>query len=215
MGEFRRFGSLLALALIAAAAPARADFHMMLIVEFFSGSAAAPDAQYVVLQMHAAGQSNLAAHPMRFFNASGQSLGTASFGTISNDADDARILIATSTAEALFGLEADLQVPVELATAGGKVCFDTVDCFAWGTYSPDDATVGTPFSELAPGAAARRAFTPPLDATDDTNDCEDDFVADDPAPVNNAGEVGEANPDAVFLDGFDDGTLNDWSAFEP
>ncbi|HLF55435.1 MAG TPA: hypothetical protein VI942_01185, partial [Thermoanaerobaculia bacterium] len=65
MGDVRRLGSLLALALVAAA-PARADFHMMLIVEFFSGSAAAPDAQYVVLQMHAAGQSNLAAHPMRF-----------------------------------------------------------------------------------------------------------------------------------------------------
>jgi hypothetical protein len=205
-----------ALLLALAARPAAATFHLIMIVEVFVGSAVAPDAQYVVLQMYAADQTNLGSHPMRLFDAQGAPIGTASFGTISNGADDANILIATATAESLFGVAADLRVPAKLIAAGGKVCFDTVDCFSWGNYSIDDGITGTPFSEFADDTAAQRIYTLPLDALDDTNDSEADFAPDaDAFPRNNAGATGAMNPDALFLDGFEDGGFTGWSDIQP
>jgi hypothetical protein len=206
----------LALLAVAAgvAAPARADFHFILIVEVFVGSAVAPDAQYVVLQMYSSGQTNLGSHPMRFFDAAGASLGTASFGTISNGDDNAKILIATSTAEALFGITADLRVPVNMPAAGGKVCFDDVDCFAWGNYSGSSIGVGTPFADFGPNLCARRAFDPPLSSADDTNDSDDDFIPDpDVSLQNNAGELGAGivPESAIFLDGFEDSSYFGWT----
>jgi len=196
-----------------AATPARGAFHEILIVEVFVGSAAAPDAQYVVLQMYNGGQTALGPHPMRFFDAAGASLGTASFGTITNGADDAWILIATSTAESLFGVSADLRVPPSMPVTGGKVCFDTVDCFAWGTYSGSSTGVGTPFSELADDIAARRNFGVILELADDTNDSTADFIPDiDVRPRNNAGASGSSNADALFLDGFEDNGFGGWSS---
>jgi hypothetical protein len=214
-GPGRRASGRLAVALgaLAVAAPAGALVHELLIVEVCHGADAAPDAQYVVLQMYSPGQTQLAGHPMRFYNASGGALGTAEFGAIANGADDARILIATSTAEALFGVEADLRVPVLLRSAGGKVCFDTVDCFAWEGYTPVDPAVGTPYSQVASNRAARRAFTAPLDLFDDTNDSEADFAqTTSPAPRNNAGAVGALDPDALFLAGFEKDDFGGWSA---
>lgn len=200
---------------LAGAQAASAAFHFMLIVEVFVGSDSAPDAQYVVLQMYEANQTFLSGHPMRFFDADGNSLGTASFGTISNGSDDARILIATSSAEALFGVTADLRVSARMPAAGGKVCFDTVDCFAWGSYAPEDATVGTPFSDFDGLAAATRMYTVPLDASDDTDDSELDFQSESaPTPRNNAGDTGSRNFDALFLHGFENAGLGGWSVTE-
>ena len=214
-----RVRSTIARALVAAsvaaavsAAPARADFHFMLIVKAFVGSEAAPDAQYVVLQMYSSGQTNLASHPMRFFDATGASLGTASFGEISNGDDDATILIATSTAEALFGITADLRVPVRMPAAGGKVCFDTIDCFAWEAYTNlPDSSIGTPFADFGDDLEADRLYAGSLDAGDDTDNSEIDFQSESgPNPRNNAGAIGFRNADAVFLDGFEDGNFFGW-----
>jgi hypothetical protein len=205
------------LASLTAAAPASPTFHLMLIVEVFVGSAAAPNAQYVVLQMYDAGQNQLGGHPMRFYDASGVEIVPASsFGTISNDDDDANILIATSTAEALFGVSADLRVPARMLVAGAKVCFDDVDCFAWGSYSGSPTGVGTPFSDFGPDVSAKRIFTEPLDALDDTNNSEIDFQSEaGPTPHNNSGDVGFRNADAVFLDGFEDNGFSAWDDVVP
>ena len=194
------------------AAPSAAIFHEMLIVKVFVGSAAAPDAQYVVLQMYNDGQTSLGGHPMRFFNAGGTSLGTSSFGPISNGADDANILIATPTAEALFGITADLRVPVRMPAAGGKVCFDNVDCFAWEAYTNlPDSSIGTPFADFGDDLEADRLYAGALDAFDDTNNSDVDFQSESaPNPRNNAGHIGFRNVDAVFLDGFEDGNFTGW-----
>lgn len=203
-----------AFALVGAQA-ASAAFHLILIVEVFVGSTAAPDAQYVVLEMYDNDQTVLGSHPMRFFDENEASLGTASFGTISNGDINARILIATSSAEALFGITADLRVPAKMPAAGGKVCFDTIDCFAWGSYAPADATVGTPFSDFDGLAAATRMYTVPLDASDDTNDSELDFQSESaPTPRNNSGDTGSRNFDALFLHGFENAGLGGWSVTE-
>ena len=214
-GSWRR--AAIAAAGLAWAAPAAATFHLMLIVEVFVGAAAAPDAQYVVLQMYSPDQTNLSTHPMRYYDAEGSQFTLVDpFGPISNGADNAKILVATSTAEALLGVTADLRVPVRMDPAGGKVCFDDVDCFAWGNYlggAATDLTVKKPFTGFAPDLCARRIYSAPLDATDDTNDSEDDFLQDpDLTVVNNAGEFGSGlvNPDALFLDGFEDNGFGGW-----
>ena len=208
------------------AAPAAANFHLISIVEVYGGSPRAPDAQYVVLQMYAAGQNQVDGHALDFFDASGGDDGGVVFASDVPDGDDqATILIATSTAERLFGVEADLRMPAELDLDGGKVCFaGGIDCVSWGDYALGD--VGTPYQTgagLADGEAAKRRIDVcqtggcddgRLDAGDDTGDSADDFVSATPAPRNNAGEPGAADPDALFLHGFEAGTTAGWSGVD-
>lgn len=209
-----------AVAAVLLAAPAAAEFHQMYIVEVFGGDATAPDAQYVMLQMWSSGQRFVDGHAVEFFGADGASLGEVEFlDDVDNGADQARILIATSTAEAYFGIEADLLMPARLATNGGKVCFaETIDCVAWGSYAPDDSAVGDPYQPVAgleDGEAMVRRLDicqsggcsdSLLDGGDDTNDSASDFVSDDTDPGNNSNDFGNPNPDAIFLHGFENGS---------
>jgi len=189
-------GSLLAIAVL----PAHAAFHLMKVVEIFPGTAAAPSAQYVVIQMYSGGQQFVADHNLTVFNAAGSAIATFTFpGNVANGNNQAKILIATPQAEAFFGLNADLAMSPAILAAGGKVCFaETVDCVAWGAYSGSATGVGTPFNAsggLLSGRAAIRRLdlagsSTVLDAADDTNNCANDFVAGLPAPRNNAGMAG-------------------------
>jgi hypothetical protein len=58
-----------------AARPAEANFHLMSIVEVFPGTAAAPEAKYIVLQMYTGGQNVVGGHPVTFYNSSGALIG--------------------------------------------------------------------------------------------------------------------------------------------
>src|SRR6185295_15515478 len=130
-------------------------------------------------------------HSLHFYNAAGTEI-TAEKVTFSSDvtnsADQMMILIATSTAEAFYGVTADFRMRPSLRVAGGKVCWDANwDCFAWGSYSPIDANVGTPFqsvSGLLPDQDPLRKVNicqtigcsdSKLDDADDTDDCANDF----------------------------------------
>ncbi len=181
------------------APPAQATFHLMKVVEVFPGTAAAPDAQYVVIQMYAAGQNLVDGHPLTVYNAAGTLVATFTFaGDVSNGASQSKILIATSQAQTFFGVTANLTMSPSLLSAGGKVCFDTIDCVAWGAYTGSAAGVGTPFNAaggLQSGRAAIRRLdiagsANSLDAGDDTNNCATDFIFGLPAPRNNAGMIG-------------------------
>jgi len=218
--------ALLLLALLAA--PAAATFHLMCVVEVYGGDAVAPDAQYVVLQMYNAGQNLVGSHIVAFYDEDGLQIDSATFaGNVGNGDDQAKILIATPSAEALFGIAADLRMPAALATSGGKVCFVGVDCVAWGGYNPADATVGTPFqgaTGLEEGAAAIRRLDicqtagcsdVELDAGDDTDDSANDFVAGAPAPRNNGGAIGSPDTLAIFLHGFENAGTDGWAAVSP
>lgn len=188
------------LLLAAVVLPALATFHLMKVVELFPGTAAAPSAQYVVLQMYAGGQQFVGGHELTVFNAAGTAVATFTFpGNLANGNNQAKILIATPQAEAFFGLNADLAMSPSLVAAGGKVCFaGTVDCVAWGAYTGSATGVGAPFnaaSGLQFGRAAIRrlnvAGSPTvLDAADDTNNSASDFLTGLPAPRNNAGVAG-------------------------
>jgi len=186
--------------LLIASAPALATFHLMKVVEVFPGTAASPNAQYVVIQMYASGQQFVGGHAITVFNGAGTQTGAFTFpGNLPNGANQAKILIATSQAETFFGLTADLIMSPSILSAGGKVCWaGTLDCVAWGAYTGGSAGVGTPFNAgtgLVSGRAAVRRLNiagsaSTLDAGDDTDNSATDFVLGSPAPRNNAGVLG-------------------------
>ncbi len=188
---------LLIAVLLAASAPAGATFHLMSIREVYVGPAIDANAQYVMLQMYASGQNQVQGLDVTFYGPTGTLLGTVTFPTdVPNGADQAYILIATTEAVTRFGVAADLAMTPLLNPAGGKVCFESVDCFSWGTYSGNAATPspsGTPFN-AAGGLTADTAVTrdistgtPTLiEAGDDTDDSAADFdFAAAPDPQNN------------------------------
>ena len=233
MGNRPAVAALLAAALVLVAAPAAANFHLMRIVQVYAGDATHPDAQYVVLQMCVAGQNVLGGHSVGFFDAAGAAIGSPSVfpGTVANSASQSRVLIATSSAETLFGLAADLRMPASILPSGGKLCFEPgvspIDCFGWGNYSAlPDATIGTPFDagigiasgdaeqrdlSLAPGPTTLECLSP----SDDTDDSEADFDPTVPLPGNNAGATGVVDADHIFLHGFENGANAGWSAVVP
>ena len=168
---------------------ASASFHLMKIVEVFPGTVADPTAQYVMLQMYFPGQTFVSGHSLSVFDADGVAQGTFTFASdVANGADLATILIATTSAQALFGISADLTMAMAIEPAGGAACWDVVDCVAWGDFSTPnalpsvlDATFNAP-AGLMPGMAMHRDLSSGGGATD--------FVFASPAPKNNAGQAG-------------------------
>ena len=192
--------ALLLLLAVATAFPALATFHLIKVVELFPGTAAAPNAQYVVIQSYAIGQNFVGGQSVTVYNGAGTLVATFTFpGNVPNNANQAKILIATPEAQSFFGVTADLTMSPALLAAGGKVCFaGTIDCVAWGAYGGASTGVGTPFNGagglLSGKAAVRRlniaGSATVLDAADDTNNCANDFVFGPPIPRNNAGTAG-------------------------
>jgi hypothetical protein len=205
---------------------AEASFHIMSIREVYAGSVANPKSQYVVLQMRTSGQNFLSfSNGMDFYAADGTLVGSGHVAfthDVASEADQSFILIATAEATAEFGVNPDFTIPALMDRRGGRVCFDSYDCFAWGNYtgptnrchglsSANLCITGTPFRAtegLASGRAARRdisagnpALLEPSDNTvsaqgaagDDTGDSAADFdYAPDPKPTNNFGTAAAA-----------------------
>lgn len=178
-----------AFVLVFMSARASATFHLMRIVEIFPGTASASTAQYVMLQMYFAGQNLVAGHPLSVFGADGTVLGTFTFaGNVANGAGKATILVATSDTATLFGITPDLTMLPVLQPAGGAVCWDVINCVAWGSFSapgslPPFASVTTVTDALSPGMALHRDLVGTAGSTTD-------FVLAPPAPKNNAGQTG-------------------------
>lgn len=173
--------------------PVFATFHFVKVVEVFPGTTAESTAQYVVLQMYASQQTSVSGHSLKVFDATGASLGTFTFShNLSHGATLATMLIATSDAETVFGVMADLEMDAVIDARGGAVCWDVVNCVAWGTFSAPTllpASPGTPFNApdgLLFDMAMHRNLSAGGAATN--------FVLAAPAPKNNAGEVGTVPP---------------------
>lgn len=205
----------LVVSVLAATPVALASFHLMKVVEVYPGSVAAPNAQYVVIQMYSAGQNAVGGREILVFDASNMLVQKFTFaGPVANGSNQSKILIATSEAQTFFSVNADLLMLPVIPAAGGKVCFDSspVDCLAWGNYSGSATGVGTPFraaTGLMMGEAAIRRLdiaggANSLEGADDTGDSANDFRGGAPAPQNNAGLVG-VPPGAVCGNGLLEG----------
>lgn len=196
MGRRLAIAVLLAGALPALAAPvASATFHEMLIREVYAGSAARPDSEYVELQMWAAGQNLVGGHSLRTYGASGSIAGTTTFsGDVPGDANQSTILLATPAAESDFGIVPDAAMaPGLLDAAGGAVCWESLDCVAWGSFVGTlPSPTGSPAAPagIADGMALRRTISPGcaslLEATDDRDNSAADFSAVFPSPRPNS-----------------------------
>jgi len=187
-----------------------ASFHFIKIVEVFPGTVADPTAQYVVLQAYSGGQNFVNGVALKFYDHAGNSVGTATFGaSVANGTDQAKILVSTASAAALFDITADLTMTPSVIASGGRVCWThvslalVVDCVAWGDDPGTPGTtvatdVGTPFEHvrgLTLGDAMKRRLDlsgspTALEAGDDTNNCVNNFVTGAPAPRNNANQSG-------------------------
>ena len=193
---------LFVLALALPASPAPDTFHLIKIREFFPGSTVAPNAQYIVLQMYFPSQNLVSGHAVRIFDSLGGLITSFTFpGNVSNGANQATILIATTEAETFFGVTANLNMTPVIPLRGGKICFDitNIDCVSWGNYTGSAVGTGTPFNSPYPlplGKAVKRDLrgNGTLEAGDDSNDSETDFFFGLPAPRNNAGISGTIPP---------------------
>jgi hypothetical protein len=195
--------AILAGALIGAAGAA-ATFHEMSIRQIYIGEGGNADDEFVQLQMWASGQDHVMNHSVTFYNKFGQ-LETPGFtvtfpADVPNGENQRSILIATPKAFTHFGVQSDVAITDldRMASDGGAVCWDTVDCVSYGAFNtslgtPPSAT-GTPAALPVANASLMRTIVPGcptfLEAGDDTNDSATDFSSSSPpAPRNNASPI--------------------------
>lgn len=178
---------------------ARASHHLMQITEVFMGTGGAADAIFVELTTLSSSQNQVSGHNVVFQNAAGDAIETATFTTNPSDASGSggSILVASTQAETLFGVTADLEFdPTGISEAGGKVCFNstggfgTIDCVSWGNYSGDSSETGNPFgpTEGIPSGASilrneERGNPDAYDSADDTDNSRRDFFMSSPFPA--------------------------------
>ncbi len=186
--------------LLLTAAPSRADFHLMSVREVYPGAA---NDSYVTLQMYSPGQTNLNGHQIAVYGPTGSTVTTFTFsGGVAKGESQRTVLVADDGYAATFEsgpapdrTHAALNVP----STGGAVCFVSVDCVSWGSFSgsisPPPGSPALP-GGVAPGSALRRTVSGgscsnQLDAADDTDDSEEDFTLQAPHPRSNASTVEE------------------------
>jgi hypothetical protein len=185
--------ALMATAALAIGAPAAsATFHLISIREVYPGSIANPGAEYIELQMWAGDQNHVAGHVLRTYDAAGTVTGTDSFAAdVPRGANQSTLVLATPEAEAEFGFLADAGISPSgrLDPSGGAVCWESIDCVAWGSFSGPLPSPAGPAAAIPDGMALRRTIAPGcaslLEPTDD-HDSGADFSPAFPAPRPNS-----------------------------
>lgn len=197
-GACRPGAGIVALALMLSllgAQSASATFHEMMIREVYPGSSAHPNSEYVELQMWSAGQNFVGGHSIGVYDSSGALVGTATFAhDVSRDANQSTLVAATPGAESDFGFNADAGLsPGQLNPAGGAVCWESLDCVAWGNFSGStNSPVGQPAATggIPDGMALRRTIEPGcatlLEPGDDRDSAAADFSPVFPGPRPNS-----------------------------
>lgn len=174
---------------------AAADFHLVSIREVFPGDAGQPDAEYVQFQAYAAGQNFLAEHSVTFHDAAGSTIETEPIDAdVADGSNQMTFVMATPAAETRFGIVADEGMSAGLIDpAGGAVCWESLDCVAWGGFAGSTASpVGQPAAPagIPDGMALRRTIAPGcatlLESADDRDNSAADFSAVFPSPRPNS-----------------------------
>lgn len=194
--------SISVIAILLAAQPAAASFHLISIREVYSGTAT--NSSYVELQMYSPSESQklVNGHFVRIYNSSGSAIGTFTFtGNVANGSNQRTILVGDDGVDDAFSGEVpDLQsASFDIPASGGAACFESIDCVAWGNFSAGTpGGVGTPVAAagISAGMAIRRTITGgtctnQLDGGDDTNNSASDFAVVSPNPRNNASPIEE------------------------
>ncbi len=190
-----------ALAALAAWAPsASATFHLMQIREVYPGSSSNPGAEYVELQMWAAGQNHVAGHVLHTYGPGGAPSGNDTFpADVAREANQSTMVLATPEAEAQFGIVADAPLaPNSLDPAAGAVCWEAIDCVSWGVFAgslPSPAGSPAAPSGIPDGMALRRSIAAGcptfLEPGDDHDNSAADFELVFPGPRPNSAPPSE------------------------
>lgn len=172
---------------VIAPAGASASFHLMKVSEVFPGTAAAPDSAFIEIQAYQAGQNLLSGHELRAYDATGTLTGTFTIAANAPNAQTQRTALYADSAPP-GGVVADGTFPNldgKLNPAGGAVCFETIDCVAWGSFNANGSLpspAGSPIAAagIADGSSISRSIAPGcatlLEDADDTNVSSADFA---------------------------------------
>jgi hypothetical protein len=190
-----------AVALLSSTAPASASFHLIRVREVYPGSASEPAAEYVELQMSSGGQEFVGGHALRTYDASGTLVESNTLASdVPSGANQRTVLLATPEAEAHFGVAADgaLSPSGQLLPGGGAVCWESLDCVSWGSFSgslPSAAGQPAAAGGIPDGMALRRSISQGcgtlLEEGDDTDNSAADFSAVFPDPRPNSAAPAE------------------------
>lgn len=181
--------SLVAFGLAATSIPASATFHFMKVREVFAGTVLESRADFVELQMYSAGQTFVSQAKLTLYGQNGQSRECSIPSNVTNGANQETILFATTQAQTALGVTADFIIPDFLDGAGGAVCFGSIDCASWGSFSGSTTSpAGTPEpGGISVGQAIDRRTNisgdpNTLDPQDDTDNSSNDFESEGPSP---------------------------------
>ncbi len=181
-------------AVLALAGSASATFHDMRIRAVFKGPA---DASFIELQMLSDGQNQLDGKTVDLYDQAGAALGGGS--TLLANSGINGPIIGQSQRTVLIGDSATAGNPdfvngnlygILDANPGGAVCFEDVDCVAWGNFagplpSPDADPLDTLSASMVSHRTLGRGCATALDAADDSNNSAADFLFGFFPPRNN------------------------------
>jgi hypothetical protein len=235
MKRLAKLGVPIVVLLLLTAASAQAASPLK-VREVFPGSTTyGANAEYVELQMTAAGQSSITGQALQFFNAAGNL--SSSFpipSDVANGLSQRTVLLATQ--EAVEGFPGFPSPDFNLGSGanrmdpgGGAVCLTGSglgqdDCVTWGSiplatlsnpYLPDGQIANA--AVVADESSLRRKITAGcstyLDSADDTSNSADDFAQVAPDPRNNAAVPSETRcPPDTALNTFPSNPTNQASA---
>jgi hypothetical protein len=193
----RTVGAAMAAAILGtlvAASSASATYHEIKIRAVFEGVAA--HTAFVELQMYADGQNQTLNRHITVWDHTGlQVHSSPAFPNVAQGQNQRTILVGDNAAAGSPDVvDATLRSALVADGMGGAVCYDVLDCVAWGTWAPSDlaklpSPAGTPIAGLATNFAYARNIVAncptALDAADDTDNSAADFFATGGFPVRN------------------------------
>jgi len=195
------------LALLGAAQPAAALFHLAVIDEVMTSYDGDFDVQFVEIKMNVASQTFVENSVLGIFDGSGNYERDALVvpGNLANGGAGVRWLMGTPAFEAASGIQVDFEFAPGLVAGSGMICWGApgtlppadpnswdhtdpanyVDCVAYGGYSgPTNTYIGDP-TPIEPDGHSLQRIT-------ESHDNLTDFACGDPAnPTNNAGETAD------------------------
>ena len=192
-------GLIFALLLVLGTPTTHATFHFAKVVEIFGGTAAHPDADYIVIKPRSNQQNQFLNVTVEVYDAQGNAL--PDFGIFTSNlpstfTNQRSILMATPEAAMILGITPDGMASGTLPE-NGVVCFHkgtTVpDCVAYGNYtgpsSVGGSQAGPPTASMPSGVALLRDLGADgvLQRSDDTNNSRNDFDLGGVAAENFAG----------------------------
>lgn len=190
----RTIAGLAALVALGGAPPASASFHLVSVSEVAPNPAGAQSA-FIELQMYEAGQTQFAGHSVSVYDADG-GVPVTSFALSANaqNGETQRTFLIGDdlTPGGPDFVNSQLADPLGPLGPGGAVCFDTVDCVSWGSFTGTalPSPPGSPAAAIPPGSSLTRSIAPGcatlLEADDDTDDSATDFALVAPSPRPNS-----------------------------